>query len=331
MTEQKILITGDFSIPAGIPTGNVVHLREPKNNTDIAALLPGITHYIVGGPEYVDAELMDAAPDLRHIVVMGTGTNSFANLKDAQEKNIVVDNTPGINADAVAEFALGAVISNLANAYHSRDDLLFGGWTQKPHKTLSESSIGIIGAGDIGSKVARKIRAISNASISYFSRSRKAALENEINAQFKPLPDLVSTADAVILCVTYTPETHHLLNDKTLGMAKEGQILLCFSNPKVVDPVALRQGLIDQRPRRAFFDSYYNEWMYNQGLAGDQYGLLSLGSDKFVATSHIAAQAETVIAAIVTEAFRIIDMRRDSLMPGRGRATNMQIPKLDLG
>jgi len=324
-TENKILVTGDFDIPPQLMSDRVVHLRVPQNDQDIIKHLTGVGHYIIGGPEYLHDTIMASAPGLRHVVVMGTGTNSFVDMKAAQSHGIMVDNTPGINADAVAEFALSSVISNLANVYHSRDDLLAGGWYQKPHKTLSEAKIGIVGLGDIGSRLAKKIKAISSAEVSYFSRSRKLDIETAIGLHFNSLPGLMTKSDAVILCVTYTPETHHLLNNGTLSLARDGQILLNFSNPKVVDPTALKQGLIAQRPRRAFFDGYYNEWTSNQGLTSDPYGLLELGADKFVATSHIAAQAESVIVAILTEAFRKIEARRNSpsFAPERNEMTGV--------
>lgn len=310
MEDKKILLSGDFDLPVEHAGQNVVHLRIPKDNADIIRHLPGITHYIVGGPEYVDDHIMSRAPDLRHLVVMGTGTASFVDVHAAQARNILVENTPGINAEAVAEFALGAVIFNLANSFHSQADLLRGGWYQRPHKTLSEVNIGIIGMGNIGQRLARKIRALSSSGIAYFSRSRKISLEKECGIKFHDMPALVASSDVVILCVTYGEDTHQIVNSDVLGKAKPGVMIFNFSNPKTIDPVSLKSNLESGRVSFAFYDGYYNEWINNSGISGDQHGLLALGPDKFVATSHIAAQAYGVINDILALAFQKVASSR---------------------
>ncbi len=320
MRDGKLLITGDFDIPPDLVSDQLVHLRVPLNDQNIIEHLQGATQYIIGGPEYLDDRIMTYASDLRHVVVMGTGTNSFVDMAAAASRGIAVDNTPGINADAVAEFALGLVISNLANCFLSHNDLLNGGWYQKPHKTLSESRVGIIGLGDIGARLAQKIHAVSGAEVSYFSRTRKPDLENEHGLTFMDAAGLMQTSDAVILCLTYTPDTHKMVNAELLSHAKDGMALLNFSNPLVIDPVALKDGLISGKPQFAYFDGYYNEWVKNTGQKNDEHGLLGLGPDKFVATSHIAAQSHAVIGKILKQAFEKLSVRaerNDASVPHR--------------
>lgn len=150
MDRANILITGDFDLPIYNESFNVIQLRIPNDDADIIKHLKGMEHYIVGGPEYVNSNILSQAQQLKHIVVMGTGTNSFVDLNAAKTKNIKVENTPSINSNAVAEFALGAIITNLASSFHSKDELLNGRWYQKSHDTLSDITIGIIGLGNIG-------------------------------------------------------------------------------------------------------------------------------------------------------------------------------------
>jgi glyoxylate reductase len=318
--DGKILLTGDFDLPAGYPSERIVHLRVPRDDRDIINHLRGVTHYIVGGPEYVHDAIMDAAPDLRHIVVMGTGTNSFVDVPAATARGIAVDNTPGINIEAVAEYALGMTICHLANSFHSRADLLAGGWYQKPHKTLMESKIGIIGMGNIGSQLARRLHAISAGGIAYFSRTRKPEAEQAYGLTYMDVPELLQKCDAVVMCVTYTPSTHELINADALRHARPDLVLLNFSNPLTIHPSGLKDALQNGQIRFAFFDGYYNEWIRNKGMAQDSYGLLALGPDKFVATSHIAAQTHDVIARILTEAFRKTGLwdRQNACRPQHG-------------
>ncbi|MCX6350642.1 MAG: NAD(P)-binding domain-containing protein [Bacteroidetes bacterium] len=304
MNNAKVLITGDFDIPLHHKSINVIHLRTPIDNNDIIKHLVGVQHYIIGGPEFINDTIMSQAPQLKHVVVLGTGTNSFIDLEAAKTRKIKVDNTPGINADAVAEFALGTIILNIANSFHSRDGLLTGGWYQKPHKMLSEIKLGIIGLGNIGTKLIEKVSSISPSSkILYFSRTRKEHLERKYNLTFIDLIELVQECDIIVLCLEYNKNSHYIINAKILDSAKKGLMLFNFSNPKVVNPKDLSQSLKSGVVDFAFFDGYYEEWINNKGQQFDKYGLLNLGSDKFIATSHIAALTISVILRELEEAF----------------------------
>jgi len=306
MGNAHILVTGDFNIPSEYQSDGLVHLRTPRNNEEIVHHLKGIRHYIVGGPEYIDHHMLMCAHDLKHVVVMGTGTNSFIDLDAARLRNIHVDNTPGLNAEIVAEFALGMLIASLANSFFSYQNLLEGGWHQTPHRTLSESKIGIVGMGNIGKNLSQKIRAISAANISYCSRTRKLDLERKLGLEFMDVECMAHSCDAIILAVTYTPQTHHIISSKVLQSTRNGLILLNLSNPKTVDPTVLKECLENGNLQFAFFDGYYSEWIQNQGSQEDPYGLLKLGSEKFVATSHIAAQSRAAISQILQVAFKKI-------------------------
>ena len=322
MTKNRIFITGDFDIPEQYVSDELIHLRVPKDNEDIIQYLSGVTHYIVGGPEYINEDIMSRAPDLCHVVVMGTGISSFIDIGAAQARGIQIDNTPGINADSVAEFILGSIIFNLGNSFHSREELLKGAWYQKPRRTLSEAKIGIVGLGDIGTKLASKIRAISPVSeISYFARTQKKQAESDYGLTFRNLKDMAQTCDVLALCLTYNSETHHIIDHEVLDNAKNGIMLFNFSNPQTVDPAALKSNLLSGKIGIAFFDGYYDEWVYNRGQKHDRFGLLNLGPDKFVATSHIAGQTHGVIAAVLKAAFSKIEQWR------LGERTSFDAPK----
>lgn len=303
MNSGKILVTGNFSISPEHMSERVIHIREPRNEQDIIDNLSGVQHYVIGGPEYANDHILSRAHDLKHVVVMGTQTSSFLDVDSALSRGISIENTPGMNANAVAEFALGMLVVHLADSFLSHQNLLDGGWQQRPHKTLSEVKLGIVGMGNIGTRLARKVRSISQAQLCYFSRTRKADIEQECGVEFMRLERLAKECDALVVCVTYKPETHKLINTEILKLAKDGLILLNFCHPTVVDPVALKDALDSGRVKFSYLDGYYSEWTNNEGVRSDKYGLLALGPGKFVATEHIAAQSDAVNAAILEQAF----------------------------
>lgn len=312
---DKILVTGDFEIPDNLSGNNVVHLRRPQDNQHIINHFNGVRHYIIGGPEYADEQLLSHAPDLKHIVVLGTGTNSFVDLSAAFSKGILVENTPHLNADAVAEYALGAIIFNEANSIFSRNDLLEGGWYQKPHRVLNDLSVGIIGLGNIGSRIARKIRSIAPyADLSYCARTPKGDMEKELGIVRTELGELLSGADIIVLSIPYSSGTHNILDKQALSKVKLGSKIFNFSNPRTIDAQSLRDELVSGNLSFAYFDGYYNEWIQNTGKISDEFGLLALGSDKFIATSHIAAQANSVIEKLLNTAFKkIVSWKEENL------------------
>lgn len=306
---DKILVTGDFEIPHNLSGNNVVHLRKPQDNQHIINHFNGVRHYVIGGPEYADEVLLSYASDLKHIVVLGTGTNSFVDLSAAFSRGILVENTPHLNADAVAEYALGSIIFNEANSIFSRNDLLEGGWYQKPHRVLNDLSVGIIGLGNIGSRIARKIRSIAPcANLFYCARTPKEELEREIGVVQAGLSELLSHADIIVLSIPYSSGTHYILDGQTLSRVKPGAKIFNFSNPRTIDAQSLRDELVSGKVSFAYFDGYYNEWIKNTGKISDEFGLLALGSDKFIATSHIAAQANSVIEQLLNAAFKKIEL-----------------------
>ena len=129
---------------------------------------------------------------------------------------------------------------------------------------------------------------------------------------------MVQEVDAVVLCVTYNEGSHEIINEAILNAAKNGIMIFNFSNPKTIDPCALSDALKSGKVDLAYYDGYYDEWIYNKGLKGDKHGLLGLGPDMFIATSHIAAQTHGVIETIIHQAFDKIDAFSEATNLGLG-------------
>ena len=145
------------------------------------------------------------------------------------------------------------------------------------------------------------------------------------------MQSLIKESDALVICVTYKPETHHLINAQMLSSANKDLILLNFCHPTVVDPTALKDALESNRIKFAYIDGYYGEWNNNKGSQFDQYGLLNMGPEKFVATEHIAAQSDAVNEKILREAFGKISQwdennRKLPSRENRGTATVLSLP-----
>ncbi|EJF77895.1 D-2-hydroxyisocaproate dehydrogenase [Candidatus Bartonella washoeensis] len=287
----------------------IIHIENPKNFEEIRAYFPDVTHYILGGPEYIGHRELSKLSKLEHLVLLGTGIPSFVNEEAIRNTGIRLSNTPHMNCNGVAEYALSMLISSLAGTFNSYAQMRNGSaWWQKPRKELSESRIGILGLGEIGSLLARKIRLISEAKILYVSRSSKPTLEKELSLMQSDLKGLVSTCDALVMCIPFNNSTKGIINRVNLAYANPKLSILCFSNPRTVVAADIKELLKAGSLSFFYMDGYYQEWENNKGITDDPQGLLSLGPDQFYATSHIAAQTEKAIEIQLNRAiFLILD------------------------
>ncbi|WP_157654433.1 NAD(P)-dependent oxidoreductase [Burkholderia ubonensis] len=285
---QRRLIAGRFA--------EVIEIVSPQDPEDIFSRTGNITDYILGGPEYIDADSLARMPSLRRIALLGTGIPSFIDEAAARTRGITVFNTPHVNADSVAEFALGAIIVNAADAVASVEGVRQGSrWLQTPWRTLKNSRIGIIGLGHIGRALTRRLAALGVRNIAYACRTRKPALERAYGVHFMPVRAMVAECHVVSMHVNYSTETHHMIDSAMFAACRPDLRLHCFSNPRTIDPAAARRALERGELAQLYMDGYYREWTRNAGKEEDPEGLLKRPCSKFLATSHLAAQSVDAI------------------------------------
>lgn len=309
---RKVLVTGNFAIGDGVfPKGyELIHIRCPANEQQILEVLPDVQDYILGGPEYLSADVIDCATRLENLVVMGTGTASFVDIDYATKKGIRITNTPHMNIHAVVEFTLAMMTTCMANVFESVERVKDGSqWIQKPWRSLPTLSFGFLGMGGIASEMARQLHSRGCNNISYWSRTRKTELESSLGIRFEPLDRMVTSVDVLCILITSCAETQHLINAVICAKASPRLKIFNLSDSNVICPVALKQYLLDNPDAFCFMDGYYNEWVRNQGLSNDPHGLLHLPRKSLVATSHLAAQEqETIDKMFVYAVSRVVEL-----------------------
>ncbi|NWX73867.1 GRHPR reductase, partial [Alca torda] len=125
---------------------------------------------------------------------------------------------------------------------------------------VTRATLGIIGMGSIGYKVAQRARAF-NMRILYHNRNRRSKEEEEaVGAHYyKKMEDLLPQSDFVMLVVNLTPETHKLIGKKELGLMKPTATLINISRGAVIDQDALVEALQNKVIRAAALDVTYPE------------------------------------------------------------------------
>lgn len=307
MNKPILAITGEFQIPSTLNIDqifDVIHIPVPKSYLDILNILSQCEYYILGGPEFLDKSLLVAAKSLKAIGVMGTGTASFVDVASAYELGISIYNVPKINAQSVAEFAYSIMYVSNANIFNSIEKLkIKKEWFQKPRPDFTQLHFGIIGMGECAKALISILKKNNILNISYFSRTRNIEFEKEMKIKYLELPELSSCCDIISIHVTMNESSRYLISTDIFSNSNNKLKLFNFSNPRIVDPLALKNALIDSKLDFFFLDGYYNEWV---DIQNEDFGLLDLGPEKFIATSHIAAQEESVVVSVFEHAYQSI-------------------------
>lgn len=216
------------------------------------------------------------------------GYDNF-NIKEIAERKVLMTNTPDVLTQTVAEhtFALMLAIAHRiteadkfsrAGKYRGWETELFLGMD------VSGKTLGVIGLGRIGSRVAYHAVKGFDMKVLYYDVKRNEDFEKEFNAVFKPsLEELLKEVDFVSIHVPLLPQTYHLINADRLKLMKPTAYLVNTSRGPIVDEVALRDALKSGVIKGAAIDVWEHEPELTPGLAD---------LDNIIITPHIASATE---------------------------------------
>lgn len=236
----------------------------------------------------IDAEVFAAAPQARVFANYAVGYNNI-DLHAAKEKNIIITNTPGVLTETVAEYTL-AMIMALTKRIVEADGYVragkFKGWEPESFLgiDLRGKTLGILGAGRIGSQVAERAYRGLGMDIIYYDVKANSALEASTNAIFHDTVEgVLKAADVVSVHVPLLDSTKHLINKERLAMMKPSAYLVNTSRGLVVDEAALVTALQEGTIKGAAIDVFENEPALAPGLTA---------LPNVIVTPHIASATE---------------------------------------
>jgi D-3-phosphoglycerate dehydrogenase / 2-oxoglutarate reductase len=214
----------------------------------LAVSLKDADALVVRSAVQVDDALMEYAPKLRVIGRAGVGVDNI-DAEAATRRGIVVMNTPGANAVAVAELTLGLMIALARKVPAANSSMHAGKWEKKNLQgaELRGKALGILGLGRIGLEVAKRARGFGMDLIGA-DPFVSAAVARENGIALVPIEELFAKADYLTLHVGLTPQTNGIINAKTLATMKKGvRIINCARGELVVEAdlaAALKSGQV---------------------------------------------------------------------------------------
>ena len=237
----------------------------------------------------IGAAVLEAAPSVKIIANYATGFDNL-DLKEAQTRGVTVTNAPAVSSsEAVAEHAFALMLSLAARIVEADQfvrDGKYKGWDPMHFigTDILGKTLGLIGAGAIGSRVAHYAQAFG-LKVVYFDVKRNEKLENESGATFySTVEDVLKVADIVSLHVPLLDSTRHLINADRLALMKRTAFLVNTSRAPIVDEKALVEALQKKTIAGAGLDVFEYEPKLAKGLSK---------LDNIVLTPHIASASDT--------------------------------------
>ncbi|MEK7118675.1 MAG: D-glycerate dehydrogenase [Patescibacteria group bacterium] len=236
----------------------------------------------------INSETFDAAPTAKIFANYAVGFNNI-DVAEAKRRGVTITNTPGALTNTVAEHAMALILATtlrIAEGDRLMRSGVWGGWgpMQLLGSDLMGKTLGILGAGRIGSRLAYHCQKGFDMNVIYYDVRRNEAFEKETSARFCPtVEEVLKNADIVSIHVPLLDSTKHFINADRLNMMKPTAYLINTSRGPVVDEIALVEALKKGVIAGAGLDVYENEPKTAPGL---------LECENAVLTPHIASATE---------------------------------------
>ena len=228
--------------------------RRKLTEDEIIELLSGGAIGLIAGIEPLTERVFQSAKNLKVISRCGAGLDSV-DLVAAKNHGITVLNTPEAPAQAVAELTMGFILSLLRQISQIDQSVRQGEWPRTQGRLLAAQTVGIIGLGHIGRRVARLCQAFEANVIVHDPYANQVPT----GVALMPLEQLLATADIITLHLPYAPDTHHLLNAKAFATMKPEAIVINAARGGLVDENALAEALQTGKLSAAALDVFEQE------------------------------------------------------------------------
>ncbi|MCG1011587.1 phosphoglycerate dehydrogenase [Tepidanaerobacter sp. GT38] len=242
---------------------------------------------VIVGADHMTAKVIEAGKKLKIICKHGAGVDNI-DCEKAKEMGIPVTNVPATNSDAVADFAFGLILNIARKISANAFEVKRGKWNKDIGVDVCKKTLGIIGCGAIGRRVAKRGQGFDMRVLGYDPYVKESA--NLSNIELVDLETLIKESDFISIHVPLTPDTRNLISSKEMHQMKKGAFIINTARGGIVDENALYQFLTNGHLGGAALDVTEQE-----PIQADS-PLLKL--DNVIITSHIASYSKESLNAV---------------------------------
>lgn len=257
----------------------------------------------------INREIIEKAKKLKLIQSEGVGYDDI-DIEAAREQGIYVSNARGVNKDPVAEFTIGLMIDLLRRITASNNSILkdeykkfYKNYENLKIKSLTDCKIGIVGLGDIGLEVVKRLLPFTD-DLVYFNRTRKKNLELYYSIEYMELEELYKKCDIISLHLPLNKKTKYMINKESIGLMKDDAIIINTSRGDLIQQDDLAEALLENKLGGAGLDTMSPE------PPNMDHPLLNLPEEiqsRIVLTSHIAGVTADAFAQMQEIGWRNIE------------------------
>ena len=233
-----------------VPQGKKLSEEELVEN------MAGLDAAIVG-VEKITQRVVQGSKRLKVIAKHGAGVDNI-DVKTATSQGIVVISAPGANSDAVADLTFGLFLSLARRIPFADRSVKEGGWPRMVGAQVNEKTVGIIGCGEVGKKVAKRALGFDMRVLAY-DVVKDEDFAQKWGISYRSLDEVLAESDFLSIHVPLIDSTRKLIAKRELQLMKKGAFLVNIARGGVVDEEALYQALLEGKIRGAALDVVLSE------------------------------------------------------------------------
>ncbi len=259
-----------------------VKFKETKNSLDQKSLIDYLQDYdfAIIGLDKINAEVLDSLPNLKMISKYGVGLDNI-DVEECKKRNIKIGWTPGLNKESVSEITLGFMISLSRNINTTCLNLKNGTWHKDGGKEISEQTIGVIGVGNIGQELIKKLQPFSSNIIANDIEDKSDFLSQYGIPQVSK-EEIFFQADIISIHTPLTEQTENLISKSSLSKCKDDVIIINTARGKIINEIDIYKFIKKGKVKGLAIDVYEEEPAINNKLTQ---------LDQVLCTPHIAGNS----------------------------------------
>ncbi len=258
-TEHTVLVITQEDDPQLTMLQGVPHLVGRELSAFTAALNQPVVILNWSGSKKILRDVFTACKDVRWVHSRSAGLDSTL-FPELVNSTVPLTNGSGVFSQSLGEFSLAAILYFAKDFRRMIRNQVAGVWEQFDVEEIDGQTVGIVGYGDIGRAVARRVHAMG---MTVLASKRHAPAEGDpLIDQFYPPQELlamIARCDYVVVSLPLTPETHHMISDAEIAAMKPTAVVINVGRGPVIDQAALVRALVARRIKGAGLDVFETE------------------------------------------------------------------------